>query len=154
MEIRRFGIGHRRRHGASTGATRGVTSQTIASDARGTISELAFGRGSLLEPQLNANTTWLLVIEGGGFVRVGDEQALIAAGEAVLLPAGILHAAWTDHSQMRAILVELAGADDTYLRGVLEGTRQLAAGSIAKGEGALASIPGRPGGDPAAGEPD
>lgn len=152
MDIRRFGIGHRRRHGSGT--TRGVASQTIASDARGTISEVAFARGALLEPQLSVNSSWFLVIEGGGFVQVGDERALVAAGEAVLLPAGILHAAWTEHGQMRAILVELAGPDDSWVRGILEGARALSAGDVAKAEGRLASIPGRPGADPDEGEPD
>ena len=52
------------------------------------------------------------MIEGGGWVGVGDEYTRIAAGEAAVWPADIPHAAWTEHSEMRAIVVELAGADD------------------------------------------
>ncbi len=43
---------------------------------------------------------------------VGDERTRIAAGEAAVWPADILHSAWTEHSEMRAFVVELAGADD------------------------------------------
>jgi hypothetical protein len=52
------------------------------------------------------------VVEGGGWVGVGDEYTRIAAGEAAVWPADIPHAAWTEHSEMRAIVVELAGVDD------------------------------------------
>ena len=45
----------------------------------------------------------------------------MAAGEAVLWPADVLHAAWTEHSEMRAIVVEFAGPDDAAVRGLLDG---------------------------------
>ena len=45
---------------------------------------------------------------------------VIAAGEAVLWPADIPHGAWTEHSEMRVIMVELAGADDSVIGGFLE----------------------------------
>jgi quercetin dioxygenase-like cupin family protein len=119
IEIRRFGVGHRRSEGPP--GTEGVSGQPIHSDARGAVTELAFARGARIEPHANPNTTWLVVIEGGGWVGVGDERTRVAAGEAVLWPADIPHAAWTEHSEMRAIVVELAGPDDSALRGVLEG---------------------------------
>jgi quercetin dioxygenase-like cupin family protein len=119
IEIRRFGVGHRRSEGPP--GTEGVTGQPIHSDARGAVTELAFARGARIEPHANPNTTWLVVIEGGGWVGVGDERTRVAAGEAVLWPADVPHAAWTEHSEMRAIVVELAGADDSAFRGVLEG---------------------------------
>ncbi len=125
MDIVRFGVGHRRPEGPA--GSRNVTGQVIFSDPRGVISELAFGRNGVVEPHSNPNVTWFVVIEGGGFVRVGDEQSRVAAGEAVLLPPGILHAAWTDHSHMRAIVVEY-GADDPLLRSIVEG-RGLALGA-------------------------
>lgn len=49
-----------------------------------------------------------MVIEGGGFVRVGDERARVAAGEAVLWPPDVIHSAWTELTPMRAIVVEFA----------------------------------------------
>ena len=119
IEIRRFGVGHRRTEGPP--GTEGVTGQPIHSDARGAVTELAFARGARIEPHANPNTTWLVVIEGGGWVGVGDERTRVAAGEAVLWPADVPHAAWTEHSEMRAIVVELAGPDDSALRGILEG---------------------------------
>jgi quercetin dioxygenase-like cupin family protein len=156
IEIRRFGAGHRRREGPP--GTTGVTGQVIHSDARGTITELAFGPGGQITPHENPNTTWFCVIEGGGFVRVGEAEERIAPGDAVLWPAGITHAAWTDRTPMRVIVVELAGADDAHLRGILEGAaRRLLpaeAGQVARGEGRLAPTPGAaPALDPDAGEP-
>jgi quercetin dioxygenase-like cupin family protein len=116
IEIRRFGVGHRRPDGPI--GTHGLTGQVIHSDARGVVSELAFTRGARIEPHANPNTTWFIVIEGGGWVGVGDERTRVAAGEAVLWPADLPHAAWTEHSEMRAFVVEFAGADD---HGVLDG---------------------------------
>ena len=119
MEIRRFGVGNRRPDGPPR--TTGVAGQVIHSDARGTVAELAFGRRASMEPHSNPNTTWLVVIEGGGWVEVGDERARVAAGEAVLWPADVVHAAWTELSEMRAFVVEYAGADDAHVRGILDG---------------------------------
>ncbi|MEA2538096.1 MAG: Cupin [Chloroflexota bacterium] len=137
MDIRRFGYGHRRPAGPD--GTSGVQAAVIHSDARATVSELAFTRKAILEPHSSPNTTWFLVIEGGGFVLVGDETARVFAGQAVHWPAGVVHGASTDVSEMRAIVVELAGPDDHALRGVLEGVAlPLPAGPVAKAEGALA----------------
>jgi len=135
IEIRRFGVGHRRPDGP-VGSV-GLTGQPIHTDGRGVISELAFTRGARIEPHANPNTTWFIVIEGGGWVGVGDERTRVAAGEAVLWPADVTHAAWTEHSEMRAFVVEFAGPDD---RVVLDG-RALLAGTAsdraAPADGAL-----------------
>lgn len=119
MEIRRFGVGNRRPDGPPR--TTGIAGQVIHSDARGTIAELAFARRASMEPHSNPNTTWFVVIEGGGWVQVGDELARVAAGEAVLWPADVVHGAWTELSEMRAFVVEYAGADDGHLLGLVEG---------------------------------
>jgi quercetin dioxygenase-like cupin family protein len=143
VEIRRFGVGNRRPEGPA--GTTGVQGQVIHSDARGVVTELAFARGARIEPHDNPNTTWFIVIEGGGFVRVGDEERRVAAGEAVLWPAGVTHGAWTVHGPMRALAVEFAGPDDSKMRGILEGiAKRLGpgeAGRLARGEGRLADRP-------------
>ena len=153
IEIRRFGVGTRR---PGSPGTSGVSSQVIHSDARGTIVELAMERGGRIEPHSNPNTTWFIVIEGGGWVLVGDEKTRIAAGEAALWPAGQVHGAWTEHSQLRAFMVELAGADDSDVRGILEGVAKQSHSGLppaTRGLGALAP-PDRPvEHDPDAGEP-
>jgi quercetin dioxygenase-like cupin family protein len=152
VDIRRFGYGHRRPDGPA--GTHGVQAALIHTDGRGTITELALARKSLIEPHVNPNTTWFVVIEGGGFVRVGDETVRVFAGEAVLWPAGVVHGASTDVSEMRAIVVELAGDDDSAVRGILEGAPlALDAGPVAKGEGALVHDHPDHGYDPAEGEP-
>jgi quercetin dioxygenase-like cupin family protein len=107
MEIRRFGPGQRRAGGPP--GTRGVEGQVILHDERAVISELAFGRYAMITPHANpTNTALFIVISGGGYVQVGDERARVNHGEAVLWPPGELHGAYTDGSEMRAIVVELA----------------------------------------------
>jgi len=138
IEVRRFGVGHRRPDGPP--GSEGLTGQVIHSDARGVVSELAFGRGGRIEPHANPNTTYFVVIEGGGWVQVGDERIRVAAGEAVVWPADVVHAAWADYSPMRAFVVEFAGADDADIRGVLNGIgRELLPGEagVEKAEGRL-----------------
>jgi quercetin dioxygenase-like cupin family protein len=154
IEVRRFGVGHRRPDGPP--GTTGVTGQVIHSDARGIISELAFKPNGRIEPHSNPNTTWFVVIEGGGWVVVDGEPLRVAAGEAVLWPPDVPHGAWADHGHMRAFVVELAGADDTAFRGILEG-RALEIGSgirvVSRGEGVLSGPDHPPPPDPGAGEP-
>jgi quercetin dioxygenase-like cupin family protein len=156
IEVRRFGAGHRR-EGGPIGTT-GVSGRVIHADARGVISELAFAPGARVPIHDNADTTaWFLVIEGGGWVQVGDERRRVGAGEAVVWPAGVGHGAWTEGTTMRAIVVELAGADDAWARGILEGaSRRLGpgeTGAVSKGEGQLAPRRRPHRRDPATGEP-
>jgi len=143
VEIRPFGVGNRRPDGPP--GTTGVEAQVIHSDARGIVAELAFRKGGRIQPHDNPNTTWFVVIEGGGFVLVGEEERRVAAGEAVLWPAGVTHAAWTVHGPMRAFAIEFAGPDDSKMRGILEGiAKRLGpgeAGKLARGEGKLADRP-------------
>lgn len=50
-----------------------------------------------------------LVVGGGGFVRLGGpdgETRLVSAGDAVLWPAGVDHAVWTEDEALQAIVVE------------------------------------------------
>jgi quercetin dioxygenase-like cupin family protein len=104
MEIRYFGIGHRRGDGPA--GTQGVDGQTIHADGRGVIAELAFRPQASMAAHTNPNLTYFLVIEGGGFVSVGDETVRVAAGQAIVWPPNVVHAAWTELTPMRAIVVE------------------------------------------------
>jgi quercetin dioxygenase-like cupin family protein len=104
VEIRRFGIGQRRPDGPA--GTRNVQAAVIESSPAGVVAELALGRNALIETHTNPNTSWFVVIEGGGFVTVGQDRARVFAGEAVLWPAGVPHGATTELSEMRAIVVE------------------------------------------------
>jgi quercetin dioxygenase-like cupin family protein len=108
MEIRRFGIGHRRLDGPP--GTRGVEATSLHVDERGLVAELALKPHAAIAPHTNPSLAYLLVIEGGGFVRVGSETARVAAGEAVVWPPNVAHAAWTELTPMRAIVVEFAPA--------------------------------------------
>jgi quercetin dioxygenase-like cupin family protein len=151
IEVRRFGVGHRRPDGPP--GTTGVAGQVIHSDGRGVITELAFSRGARLEPHADPNLSWFVVIEGGGWVGVADERTRVAAGEAVLWPPDTLHAAWTEHSQMRAFVIEFAAERP----GVVEGAaRALDPGDLPPGRAAGGLSPGAAGSirpDPDAGEP-
>ena len=137
IEIRRFGVGHRRPDALL--GTVGLASQVIHADGRGVISELSLARSARIEPHSNPNTAYFIVIEGGGWVGVGEERARIAAGEAAIWPADVIHSAWTEHSEMRAFVVEFAGADDGG--SVLGRARDLAPEQgwpVGRGVGALA----------------
>jgi quercetin dioxygenase-like cupin family protein len=152
IEVRRFGVGHRRPDGPP--GTTGVTGQPIHSDSRGAITELAFARGARIEPHANPNASWLVVIEGGGWVGVGEERTRVAAGEAVLWPADVPHAAWTEHSEMRAFVVEFA--EDSAIRGVLEGRAEDAGAlgvPVERAVGHLVTDGSTTRHDPEAGEP-
>ena len=155
IEIHRFGVGHRRPEGPPGSV--GLTGQPIHADGRGLVAELAFARGAHIEPHANPNTTWFIVIEGGGWVAVGDERTRVAAGEAVLWPADETHTAWTEHSEMRAIVVEFAGPDDTNIVGLLEGRAVEIdpdeASPERRGVGTLAERPPGMTTDPESGEP-
>ena len=84
-----------------------MAGQVIWSDARGHVSEMAFSRQGLVAPHTNPNTSLFIVVSGGGWVQVGEERSRIRHGEAVVWPPGVPHGAWTDGSEMRAIVVEL-----------------------------------------------
>jgi quercetin dioxygenase-like cupin family protein len=154
IEVRRFGVGHRRPDGPP--GTEGVTGQVVHSDGRGTVAELAFGLRARIEPHSNPNTTYFIVIEGGGWTQVGDERIRVAAGEAVVWPAGVIHGAWTDFSNMRAFVVEFAGADDVDARGILDGIAAeptAGIGPAGRGEGRLVAPARPPAHDRSEGEP-
>ncbi len=153
IEIRRFGVGHRRPDGPS--GTTLVSGQVIESGALGAISELAFARGARIEPHTNPHPAWLVVIEGGGWVGVGDERTRIAAGEAAFWPPDLPHAAWTEHSEMRAFVIEFVGtADgaDALLEGTSGAVRSLGT-PVQRGEGRLVEDGRPPRTDPESGEP-
>jgi len=106
MEISRFGPGHRRE--VAPPGSQGVSGQVIYSDDRARVSELAFQRYAMVSPHSNPNTALFVVISGGGFVQVGGERSRISHGEAVVWPPTVPHGAYTDGSEMRAIVIELA----------------------------------------------
>jgi quercetin dioxygenase-like cupin family protein len=143
VEIRRFGVGQRR-PGGPEGPV-GVAGAVIHSDARATISELAFAKGGSIPIHDNPNSAWFIVIEGGGYVLVGEDERRIGAGEAALWPAGVVHGARTQYGPMRAIVVELAGPDDRHLRAVLDGVARRVGpgeeGNVNRGVGRLAERP-------------
>ena len=85
---------------------------------------------------------------------VGDERTRVAAGEAVLWPADVTHTAWTEHSEMRAFVIEFMGADDSGVEAFLEGRAiEIAASTAARAVGELADHPSDRPTDPGSGEP-
>ena len=138
MEIRRFGVGHRRNDGPP--GTRGVEATPIHSDGSGVVAELSLKTNAAMALHANPNLAYLLVIEGGGFVQVGDERARVSAGDAVVWPPDIVHAAWTELTPMRAIVVEFAPEGWSAEPPLLEG-------------GAIATAPTEPAAQPASGQP-
>jgi quercetin dioxygenase-like cupin family protein len=117
VEILRFGPGHRRLGGPP--GTKNVEGQVIMHDDRAVVSELAFGRYAMITPHTNPeNTALFIVISGAGWVQVGEDRARVNHGEAVVWPPAELHGAYTDGTEMRAIVVELSGAEPRYIESV------------------------------------
>ena len=53
-----------------------------------------------------------LVTGGKGFVRIGGsagETRMVSAGDAVLWPAGVDHAVWTEDEPLQAIVIDGPG---------------------------------------------
>ncbi|MEI7744284.1 MAG: cupin domain-containing protein [Chloroflexota bacterium] len=141
IDVRRFGVGHRRPDGPP--GTTGIEGQVIESGPGGVIAELAFSRRARIAPHSNPRDAWFVVIEGGGWVGVGEERTRVSAGDAVAWPSGVVHAAWTDGAPMRAIVVEFSGPV-LALPAVLEGAAAVLDGGVrpvARGEGSLAPLP-------------
>lgn len=136
MEIRRFGIGHRRHDGPP--GTHGAEATSVHVDERGVVAELALKANASIAPHSNPNLAYLLVIEGGGFVQVGDERARVAAGDAVVWPPNVVHAAWTELTPMRAIVVEFAPVDVSAGPLMMAGERVEPPAESMRAEGALA----------------
>jgi quercetin dioxygenase-like cupin family protein len=156
VEILRFGPGFRR--SAPPLTAQGVEAQAIWADPRARVTELSFSRRALLAPQSSPDDGLFIVVAGGGWVQVGDERAVINHGEAVAWPAGLSHAAWTDGSTMRAILVEVPDAAVEARHERLAEPHRVVDGPSAVTEraarGGLASREVRPEDhDPAEGEP-
>jgi quercetin dioxygenase-like cupin family protein len=150
MDIRRFGPGRRRPEGPP-GAT-GLAGQVIWSDEQAVVAELAFSRDGGIPPHSNPSTALFIVVSGGGWVQVGEERARVSHGEAVVWPAGVTHGAWTEGSEMRAIVVELPRGE-TWL---LEGSARRAPDEpgVEPARGSLAErLPDRSARDEAEGEP-
>ena len=116
MEIRRFGIGHRRPDGPP--GTRGVRgalpihATSAASSPSWPSSRNAVHRAAL-QPEPD-----LLPRDRGRRVRPGRRRA--APGSRPAMPSSgrpnVVHAAWTELTPMRAIVVEFAAPDDDVSR--------------------------------------
>lgn len=140
MEIRRFGVGHRQPDGPP--GTRGVEATPLHVDERGVIAELALKPNAAIPAHTNSNLAYFLIIEGGGFVQVGDERARVAAGDAVVWPPNVVHAAWTELTPIRAIVVEFAAEPGDSAAGPLpNGEPSRPEEPILAAEGSLAPEP-------------
>lgn len=132
MEVLRFGPGTRQpeRSAGAIGLAKGV----IWPDPRARVTELAFAPRGVLPPQTSPSDGLFIVVSGSGWIQVGDERAALRHGEAVQLPAGVVHGAWTDGIPMRAILVEVAPFPDEHAPPV----RTAGVGAPSPGSGAPA----------------
>lgn len=139
MDVRRFGPGHRRSGGPP--GSRGVTSGVLWSDVRAHVSELALASRSLVAPHLNPSTTLFIVVSGGGWVQVGAERLPVHHGEAVVWPEGVMCAAWTEGSEMRAIVVEVAASPEHVIESSAERIEAALESDAGRARGALKERP-------------
>lgn len=135
MDVRRFGPGHRRSGGPP--GSRGVSSQVLWSDLQVHVSELALASRSLVAPHANPATALFIVVSGGGWVQVGAERLPVHHGESVVWPQGVMCAAWTEGSEMRAIVVEMAASTEHIIESPAERLEGAAEGDGGRARGAL-----------------
>lgn len=69
-----------------------VVSRTLVEDRAGTVTLFAFDAGQGLSEHTAPYDALLHVIEGEALVTVAGNESRVAAGEAILLPAGKPHA--------------------------------------------------------------
>jgi quercetin dioxygenase-like cupin family protein len=154
VEILRFGPGSRQ-PARAVGAV-GLAEGTIWPDPRARVTELAFAPRGVLPPQASASDGLFIVVSGGGWLQVGEERAAIHHGEAVHVPAGVVHGAWTDGTPMRVVLVEVMPHGDELAAGphIEAGSDAPVGGTLAAARGGLVRDGPRPEDhDPAEGEP-
>lgn len=108
MEIRRFGPGHRRAERAA--GSIGTTTSLLHAGPGARITELALDERALFGPLRSPLRGLLIMIEGGGWLALGDERQRVAAGEAIVLPADEERLLASDGAPLRAILVEFDDA--------------------------------------------
>ena len=107
IEVRRFGVGTGVRKGRpGRPGSRARSSRAAPVGSSPSSRSRAEAR---ITPHTNPNAAWFVVIEGGGWVGVGDERTRVQAGEAVAWPPDVLHGAWTEGTHMRAIVIEFTG---------------------------------------------
>jgi quercetin dioxygenase-like cupin family protein len=107
--IRRFGPGVRRASNPDLPGSEGVS--FWRDDERGVLlAEVYLPAATGIPAHADPNHCVFCVIEGEGHVQVGQERAPVSAGDAVHWPPGIEHAAWTEHSPMRAFILEYGAA--------------------------------------------
>ena len=94
--------------------------QVIQTGPTGVIAELAFERRGRIAPHSEPQLDVLHRDRGRRLGRRRRRADADPAGEAALWPPDVLHAAWTDGTPMRAIIVELA-APQLALPDVTEG---------------------------------
>lgn len=152
MDVRRFGPGHRRSGGPP--GSRGVANQVIWSDRLAHVSEMALAPRGLVAPHANPSTALFIVVSGGGWVQVAGERHPVHHGEAVVWPAGAMCGAWTEGSEMRAIVVELAASTGPLVEAKAERLEGAVVGGAEPARGVLTERPIAPGDhDASHGEP-
>lgn len=102
-DIRHFGPGHRRPD-PPPGSDR-LYPATILREETAAVVELHFEPGGEMPEHDADHPILFVVIAGRGMVRVGGEEAEVAAGQAVVWPAGVPHKAWARGEPLTAISV-------------------------------------------------
>ena len=110
IEVRRFGVGHRRPEGPA--GTVGIEGQVIESRASGLVAELAFGRQARITPHSNPRTTLFLVIEGRLRMDFRDREVWLEPGEMIVVPRGVEHRPVADE-EVHVLLFEPASTLNT-----------------------------------------
>lgn len=70
----------------------GIVSRTLHKNASGSVTAFAFDRGQSISEHTVPFDAVVVVLDGAGEFTVGGETRQVAAGEHLLMPAGVPHA--------------------------------------------------------------
>jgi len=90
-----------------------VVSRTIAKSNAGTITLFAFDAGQELSEHTTPYDAYVQVLDGRVRLTIGGKDIVAAAGDIVLMPAGVPHAVFADERfKMVLIMIRDKGTDN------------------------------------------
>lgn len=83
-----------------------VDGKVFLAQERLTVAMLHFSKGATIHEHAAEHDIDVICVEGSGRMTVGDEQAVLQAGQRVRWPANVAHRLWTEGDEMVTLMVE------------------------------------------------
>jgi quercetin dioxygenase-like cupin family protein len=89
---------------------RGVEGNVLFGGANLVVVMLRFGSDAEIDLHAAPHHIDAVIMEGSGFVQLGQESSPIGEGQSLRWPAGVVHRLWTAGSPMTALMLEHVAA--------------------------------------------